>query len=100
MITQEQLFETAVAPPKPPVPPKSAILAEPLGTCCKCEEPATRRSPSGKYIYCETHGKCGGRTAKTTALGVSMDVCGRSVEEFVKHPTIGIWVCPCMLEVR
>jgi hypothetical protein len=100
-VIQEMLF--AAPAPKtqdatlPPEPPKLVVVAEPLGQCCKagCHEMATRQSPSGN-IYCESCGRCGGKYVEETALGVSVRVCGRSVEEFVMHRRLGIWCCPCL----
>jgi hypothetical protein len=97
-------FETpapVAAPPIPPTPPKPVALAEPLGVCCKvgCDNPATVASPSGdpQSIYCKACGRCGAKSVEMTALGVSVKVCGNSVEQFVLHPRMGIWCCPCML---
>lgn len=98
---QETMFEAPTAVVKsamePPEPPGDVMIAEPLGQCCKagCDELATRRSPSGA-LYCAEHGKCGGKSVRETALGIEMSICGRSVEEFVLHPRMGIWVCTCV----
>jgi len=98
---QEALFEAPVATPVADgssvvsTTIKPAILAEPLGPCVRCGEPATLRSPGGS-IYCAEHGRCGGKSVGMTALGVSVKICGRSVEEFVLHKRLQIWVCPCM----
>jgi hypothetical protein len=94
---QEALFNVPV-PDAPAIPPSRTnppMLAEPLGPCVKCGMTATRQSPGGS-LYCAEHGKCGGKVVEGTALGISVKVCGRSVEEFVLHPRMGIWVCPCM----
>jgi hypothetical protein len=88
LLSREQL------PPEPPIP---VIQHETLGPCVSCGKPATRRSPSGKYVYCEDCGRCGAKTVKETALGISVEICGRSVEQFVKHPRMGVYVCPCVL---
>jgi hypothetical protein len=89
---QEALF----AAPAPKT--QDAMLPpEPLGQCCKagCHEMATRQSPSGN-IYCESCGRCGGKYVEETALGVSVSICGISVEKFVMHPGMKIWCCPCV----
>lgn len=95
---QEALFvpETkgAMLPPEPPTP---VVQAQPLGPCCKCGEIATLLSPGGS-IYCAEHGKCGRKHVEMTALGINVRVCGRSVEMFVMHPRLGIWVCSCVLK--
>ncbi len=100
---QEALFDTPVPVLERKyagVPPASTkpVAVETLGICCKCGEPATLLSPGGS-IYCAEHGKCGGKSVTQTALGISVKVCGRSVEQFVMHPRLGIWVCPCMPQV-
>jgi DNA polymerase-3 subunit epsilon len=56
-----------------------------LTPCIKCGSFATLTSPSGAY-YCRKHGYCGRKT------------CLKSVEKFVLHPRMGIWVCPCVME--
>ena len=55
-----------------------------LLTCVKCGESARLVSPSGTR-YCRKHGYCARKT------------CLKSVEHFVKHPRLGIWVCPCVV---
>lgn len=102
MITQATLIDvpaTSAASNIPPQPPKPVALAEPLGECCKlgCEQEAVLKSPGGS-IYCEKCGKCGAKTVDSSALGISVRVCGRSVEQFVMHERLGIWVCPCILK--
>lgn len=86
-MTQEALF--AVPETKgamlPPEPPKSVVQAQPLGSCCKCGELAVLQSPGGS-VYCQKHGYCGRRT------------CLKSVEKFVMHPRLGIWVCSCVIK--
>jgi hypothetical protein len=62
----------------------SEIEREPLGVCVKCRQPAVLRSPSGT-VYCQKHGYCQRRT------------CLKSVEKFVKHPRMGVYVCPCVI---
>ena len=98
---QEQLFDLPVQVPAtqgtsklPPKPPKPTTLAEPLGQCVKCGAPAEVASPSGdpKSVYCKQHGHCG-RANKD-----GLETCGTSVENFVKHPRLGIWCCPCVLQ--
>ncbi|SRR6266699_1090282 len=89
MTVQEVLFETPVADSSakvPPSPPRPVTVVEPLGVCCKeeCSEPATLRSPSGT-LYCSKHGYCARRT------------CLRSVEKFVWHERLEIYVCPCVV---
>jgi hypothetical protein len=70
----------------PPVPPKPVIEHETLGPCAKsgCNEEAMLKSPSGT-VYCQKHGYCQRRT------------CLKSVEKFVKHPRLGVYVCPCVI---
>jgi hypothetical protein len=99
MNTQEALFEMPVSASSniPPSDIKPVALAEPLGPCVKCEGPATVASPGGS-IYCKKCGKCGGKTVEQTALGIEVNICGRSVEKFVMHPRLGIWCCPCILQ--
>jgi hypothetical protein len=84
----------ADSPIIPPTPPKPVALAKPLGTCCKagCDNPATVASPSGdpQSIYCVNCGKCGAKSVESTALGIEVKVCRRSVEQFVLHPTLQI----------
>lgn len=70
-----------------------ATLAEPLGPCCKCGAPASVVLPNGKYIYCANCGKCGRYYIDRQTR------CGISVEKFVMHKRLGIYVCPCMSEV-
>jgi hypothetical protein len=55
-----------------------------LGPCCKCGEPAFLKSPSGKYIYCRRCGVC------------ARPKCTKTIEQFIMHPRMGIWVCPCI----
>jgi len=95
---QEALFEAPVTVAKDaqvPPPSKPVLVAESLGPCVKCGRDATLKSPGGS-IYCVHCGKCGGKVVDMTALGASVRVCGRSVEEFVLHPRMGIWCCPCV----
>lgn len=92
---QEMLFappaiaESAMLPPEPP---ELTVVAEPMGPCCKagCSEPATLASPSGKFVYCAEHGKCGHWYMDRQTR------CGISVEKFVMHPRLEIYVCPCV----
>ena len=95
---QEALFDAQPVAGGANLPPSNPpTVAQPLGACVKCQkEEATRRSPSGKYVYCEKCGKCGAKAVSSTALGISVKTCGRSVEEFVWHPNMQIWVCPCV----
>ncbi len=97
---QEALFGTSVQVPEPKhagVPPASTmpVVAEPLGPCARhgCQEPATLESASGnpQSIYCEQHGHCGRKYLDRQTT------CGTSVEQFVWHERMGIWVCPCMV---
>lgn len=85
---QEQLFETPATASAtiPPTGTKPPMIAVPLGPCCKhgCTELATLKSPGGS-LYCKKHGYCGRRT------------CLKSVEKFVMHPRLGIWVCSCVV---
>jgi hypothetical protein len=96
---QEALFEApaplAQSAMLPPEPPKLAVVAESLGPCVKCGKAATVASPGGS-IYCAEHGKCGGKSVRETALGIDVRVCSTSVEDFVLHPRMGIWCCPCV----
>jgi len=92
MIAQETLFETPTPVadvPQPPVPPKPVVQAEPLGPCAKagCDEPGVLKSPGGS-IYCSKHGYCSRRT------------CLKSVEKFVMHPRLKIWVCSCVIKLE
>jgi len=91
MIAQEVLFDS-----KPPEPPRAVQVADPLGSCVKCNKPATLKSPGGN-VYCAEHGRCGGKTIKDTALGVSVEICGKSVEQFVFHLRMRIYCCPCVV---
>jgi hypothetical protein len=93
---QEALFNVPV-PDAPIIPPSGTnppMLAEPLGPCARsgCQEPATLKSPSGnpQSIYCEQHGYCGHYYIDRQAR------CVGSIEDFVLHPRLNIWVCPCM----
>jgi hypothetical protein len=83
---QEQLFDTpqvagAMLPPTTNPP----TVAQPLGSCCKCGEPAGLLSPGGS-VYCKKHGYCGRRT------------CLKSVEKFVWHERLQIWCCSCIMK--
>ncbi len=62
---------------------KFAVI-DALGSCCKCGEPAFLKSPSGKYIYCRRCGVC------------ARPKCTKTIEQFIMHPRMGIWVCPCV----
>jgi hypothetical protein len=98
---QEALFGTPVQVSEPKhagVPPTSTkpVATEPLGSCVKCGKDATLLSPGGS-LYCAECGRCRGKSVEQTALGIEVKVCGRSVEKFVMHPRMGIWVCPCLL---
>ena len=81
LMIQEALFAMPI-----PSTDKSPALAEPLGPCCKrgCSEPATFASPGGS-MYCRKHGYCARRA------------CLKSVEKFVMHPRLGIYVCSCVV---
>jgi len=61
------------------------IQEEPLGPCVKCGQPSSLKSPSG-MLYCQKHGYCQRRT------------CLKSVEKFVMHPRMGVYVCKCVLD--
>lgn len=98
---QEALFEMPVvetASKQPPQPPAPVILAEPLGTCCKCGQEATLSLPNGT-VYCKQCGRC-----KRKVYGVMKGVvvlrreCKVTVENFVMHPRISAYVCPCVLK--
>lgn len=69
-----------------------------LGICVKCGAEASLKSPGGS-AYCARCGHCG-RKVYGTMKGVIVlrQECKRSVEEFVKHPRMGIWCCPCLIE--
>ena len=100
MIAQDALFDVQTAPAAsntpPTKPPAPATLAEPLGQCCKCGADGSVSTPNGKYVYCANCGKCGAKYISETALGIQARVCGKSVETFVVHPRLGIYVCTCM----
>lgn len=87
MTRQEALFDVPVTSSVtiPPTGTKPPTLAQPLGQCCKCGEAATMRSPGGS-VYCKKHGYCARRT------------CLKSVEKFVMHPRLGIYVCSCVVK--
>jgi len=55
-----------------------------LLACIKCGASARLRSPSGTR-YCRKHGYCARKT------------CLKSVENFVLHPRLGIWMCSCVV---
>lgn len=69
-----------------------------LGLCVRCGAEASLRSPSGS-VYCDRCGRCG-RKVYGTMKGVIVlrQECKRSVEEFVLHPRMGIYVCPCVVQ--
>lgn len=58
-----------------------------LDLCAVCGEPATVASPSGnpESVYCKRHASC------------ARPSCTKTVEQFVLHPRMGIWCCPCIL---
>lgn len=69
-----------------------------LGKCAKCGDMATLKSPSGT-VYCSRCGRCQRRVYGTMrGVAVLREECRKTVEEFVKHPRMGIWCCPCLLE--
>lgn len=71
-----------------------------LGQCAKCGDMATLKSPSGT-VYCSRCGRCQRRVYGTMRGVVVLrqgGECKRTVEEFVMHPRMGIWCCPCVLE--
>lgn len=72
-----------------------------LGTCVKCKkQSATLKSPSGA-VYCQQCGHCQRRVYDTMQGVVVLrqgGECNTSVDKFVKHPRIGIYVCPCIIE--
>jgi hypothetical protein len=92
---QEALFDAPAKPVHvrsamlPPEPPRAVVVADPLGTCCKCGKVAERRSPSGA-LYCAECGKCGHWYIDRQTR------CKRSVEEFVFHLRMRIYICPCL----
>jgi hypothetical protein len=55
--------------------------------CIVCHNLATLKSPSGRPegMYCEQHGYC--------------PRCKSSIEEFVKYPYGGFYVCPCAVGI-
>ena len=55
------------------------------GPCVKCGSPSELKSPGGS-VYCQKHGYCARRT------------CLKSVEKFVMHPRMGIYVCSCVVK--
>lgn len=66
--------------------------------CTKCGGPAVLRSPSGA-VYCNRCGRCQRRVYGTMrGIAVLREECKKTVEDFVKHPRMGIWCCPCVLE--
>lgn len=56
-----------------------------LFACVKCGASARLISPSGTR-YCRKHGYCARKT------------CLKSVEKFVLHPRLGIYVCSCVVK--
>jgi len=72
-----------------------------LGKCCKCGAPAVLKSPSGNpaSIYCRRCGRCG-RKEYDVVQGylVLRKECKKTIEDFVLHPRMGIYVCPCVAE--
>ena len=68
-----------------------------LGKCIKCGKEGCLKSPGGS-IYCE---RCGHRKRKVygvmKGIVVVYEECKISVEKFVKHPRLGIYVCPCIV---
>jgi hypothetical protein len=75
-----ELLDSGMLPPEPPRP----VQDEPLGQCIICSQPSQLKSPSGMH-YCQKHGYCQRIT------------CLKSVEKFVMHPRMGVYVCPCVL---
>lgn len=78
----------------PPQLPKPVTLAEP---CVKCSKPGVVTSPSGA-VYCQQCGRCQRRVyGVMRGVVVLREECNTSVDKFVKHPRMGIYVCPCLL---
>jgi hypothetical protein len=75
---------------------------EDMMQCVKCTAPATIASPSGTP-YCQQHGHCTRkvygvvRDKKQDIVVVVRRECKTSVADFVVHPRMGIYICPCVL---
>ncbi len=70
-----------------------------LGKCCKCPAEATLKSPSGnpEMIYCKRCGRCGRKEYDViNGYLVLRKECKYTIEDFVLHPRMKIWVCPCL----
>ncbi len=68
------------------------------GQCVKCEQPAQLTSPSGT-LYCQKCGRCQRKVyGAMKGVIVLRKECKRTVEQFVKHPRMGVYVCSCVLE--
>lgn len=70
-----------------------------LGTCVKCGKPGVVTSPSGA-VYCQQCGRCQRRVYDTMRGVVVLrqgGECNTSVDKFVMHPRMGIYVCPCLI---
>ena len=77
---------------------KPATLAAPLVPCVKCGKRGEVSSPSGA-VYCQQCGRCQRRVyGVMQGVVVLREECNTSVDKFVKHPRMGIYVCPCILE--
>jgi hypothetical protein len=68
-----------------------------LGSCVKCCKPGVVSSPSGA-VYCRQCGRCQRRVyGAMQGVAVLREECNTSVDKFVMHPRLGIYVCPCLL---
>lgn len=66
--------------------------------CIKCKnQPATLHSPSGTP-YCSRCGRCT-RSVYSTMKGVVVlrKECKKTVDQFVMHPRMRVYVCSCVL---
>ena len=98
---QEALFAVPAvqtASKQPPQPPQSVIQAEPLGKCIKCGQEATLSLPNGT-VYCKQCGRCKRKVyGVMKGIAVLREECKATVENFVLHPRLGVYVCPCVLK--
>lgn len=75
------------------------VAVNSLGKCCKCSEPASLKSPSGnpQSVYCRRCGRCGRKEYDViNGYLVLREECKNTIEDFVLHPRMKIWVCPCL----
>jgi len=66
--------------------------------CVKCGKPASLKSPSGTP-YCSRCGRCT-RNVYGTMKGIVVlrKECRKTVDQFVIHPRMRVYVCPCVLD--